>query len=1727
MKNNILKSIFISLILVIGVSNAWGGSHTSGHVYFDNTKTNWTTISMFIGQSNYSRGDYGFGKISNTQIWHYEFTNDTKFDNWQEWMLWNGSWGGENNSIDHRKKYFGDKSYSGLNTNHEIKGGFHFISAPSNTNNGWALSVDYHENRDFMNTDQKAVAQLSSDNGSSGIANSIVGTVKVSGYQLTDNNKTSSKSQISTIGTSSEASVSLVRTSTVTLTATPASGYEFLGWYDGNSKKSANSTLTYACSTSTKTYYARFKEVSYYIKHPFDGNNWTWEEMTKQDDGTFTLDAKWYGSGVNINTTKNDQGSTWIEANKIPGAPNNQTGITVTYIYNPTDKSLKIEAKNIYLVGEFNDWNTSDEWELEEDPANPGIYTLTKRFEARDRHQTTTQGQPEYEFKLNIKGTNYTVEGNGSNKHLQYTRQSTSKIINDGTAYSGPYYNLLLQADITGDYVFTYDAATQTLTVQHPEYQPEASYLVGDFSDGETGTDNLPKDGGAGKDWTEAYGIPITVNGNTGTVEICDWPAGTWEFKVKINGIWYGLKETMNTSGRWILTDEYAYLSTKNCTIQTNGENGCYTFKYTTLPNGDIELMIIFPNDTRAVTFKMNGHGDNFVQNVQYNQTATAPHVADMDNHLFCGWYTDAACTPGKEYDFDTPVTEDITLYAKWIPYGDCIFFKNNLNWDEVYVYFYSSDKYWDNNKGTGSMKEKEIDGSKAHYREFRGQMTQIGKTDIWYFDYISSAKKIDPTNWGEIKESKNIAFTAQEQYNHEFFDNTKVIRRGDFKPDMQLFIPQTDQTPDYLNQHDGISTRYYNKGLWMKYNSIESGYDWRGAQNEDSNDAGWNSGTDFTAERAGGYTFTAVITFNSANQHYFKIHSLNNTWFGNGGKMTQTNHTKWIFREDEKSNAKIVPTTYGPEAKYIFTLYLGDGEVEVSLDYPLSEGDYRLAYKDNTHPFHPGHYIKKRTDIVEKCDTVSFFVHHDLSPKIHLQQCTDITGGTPTWTTINEGNNSLGDAVTSTSVYNFILKQSNNGSNHSCSVEKNETHLYTGDYYIRTDATAGGWASFRQASNKMTYSSYAESHSNFNHYFVEWIHAGSNVKFTIANDYSYCISDTLDGDNYIEKDGVSVGCLPANANVRFGWDSRNNTLTRAYISGSSNVYDRFLVVTGNDELKDANENTLSAGTNGSPRYGLNEHEDIFKDMGNWIYQVDVTANNQTLINLTAKYNDKVQIFKGQNGDPNYPLLTSTSNENYKIRLIYNFKSNHLMMAWLAEDTPGDLGADMMVIRENQEQATQIDFTGEQLTNVKKAYAVMRFTNDFVNGSDPIHARKHYWISFPFDVKISEVFGFSEYMDHWILQWYDGQKRADEGWWYESKTFWKYITNKNYTLEKGVGYVLTLDLSKMGASSNVFENTDVVNLYFPSTGDIQTISGQENTTTTANPHTCNIERENRNIYDSHWNMIGVPGFADISNYPTTATQDKPIINLDTEKGGGPSFYYEYLPATNSYRATNETANFQTMYGYMVQYFGDLSWTTTIGVQAPDPIAARRNSESELPEKISLSLEIAQGEEKADQTFVQLQQEGATTEFDMNLDLTKIINSGANIYTLTGDRIQAAGNALPMEDAIVPVGVQIAAEGEYIFRMPDGTEGMVVELIDYETNTRTNLLLSDYIVTLPKGTSENRFALHIQPQKDVVTGVGNIDGGVNSGEAVNKYLTDGKLIIRTAEGVVFDAQGHRL
>jgi len=49
---------------------------------------------------------------------------------------------------------------------------------------------------------------------------------------------------------------------------------------------------------------------------------------------------------------------------------------------------------------------------------------------------------------------------------------------------------------------------------------------------------------------------------------------------------------------------------------------------------------------------------------IGYDTKLTAPATPEREHYSFLGWYTDEALT--TEFSFDTPVTSDITLYAKW-----------------------------------------------------------------------------------------------------------------------------------------------------------------------------------------------------------------------------------------------------------------------------------------------------------------------------------------------------------------------------------------------------------------------------------------------------------------------------------------------------------------------------------------------------------------------------------------------------------------------------------------------------------------------------------------------------------------------------------------------------------------------------------------------------------------------------------------------------------------------------------------------------------------------------------------------------------------------------------------------------------------------------------------------------------------------------------------------------
>lgn len=761
-------------------------------------------------------------------------------------------------------------------------------------------------------------------------------------------------------------------------------------------------------------------------------------------------------------------------------------------------------------------------------------------------------------------------------------------------------------------------------------------------------------------------------------------------------------------------------------------------------------------------------------------------------------------------------------------------------------------------------------------------------------------------------------------------------------------------------------------------------------------------------------------------------------------------------------------------------------------------DGDYRLLHVRAAGVSYPSDVIRQNLANGNHTQIVSLHIYTENAneeyPKVELQQ---YQGGQ--WTILNTflvkdiSSIMMDTTDNGCGVWNFKVVQ-NNG---TVSVDTANVQRYTGNYYIRTNNAEGGWQNYTIPANHMTFSSYAKANSGFTHYFCKWIDIdpnnnsttpgkNNNVKFIVANDYGAVISNELAEDSYTASGGI----LPEDANVRWEWNEVTNHISRSYI--------------GTNGIKA----TYSTGAATS-----NKHS-------NWVYSIDLTNIGQgsILSKLSTIYpssSTKEQIFAS-----NMPMfVTSQDNTNgYSIRLVYDFKINKTSIILLPDHTTATAsGVDMFIDRTNHGNAVQVRSTIQPQEPNYVVYATMTFTQGHLEDKNKTAEEKlYYWVSFPFNVRISDVFDFGTYGEHWIMQYYDGAARAANGFWADSPTYWRYI-DPSYTagapledangnpcngvLIANKGYVLALH-NNIANKGLFIDGNQCIRLYFPPMTNLTSLDGEaQNTIVNLPEHICTIQRDNRSTHDSNWQIIGVPSYA--NNGATLNTT---------------LYYYEFNPSTNIYNVTSRQ-NFKSMHAYMVQYAGTLNW---IENTTPTTFAPRKNASSSTEH--NLCLELQQDGAKLDQTYIALQNDNVTNAFDFNYDLSKIINAGANIYSLIPTHstpIEVAANILPTSETTIPLGVVIDSEGEYTFSMPDGTDGITAELIDYETNVRTNLLLNDYTIDLTKGTYNNRFALYLQPSK-VTTHIGHSNTGDNT--TIRKFIINGTLYLQR-NGVLYDAQGR--
>lgn len=101
-------------------------------------------------------------------------------------------------------------------------------------------------------------------------------------------------------------------------------------------------------------------------------------------------------------------------------------------------------------------------------------------------------------------------------------------------------------------------------------------------------------------------------------------------------------------------------------TSQAGGAD--YNFNATSV-TGDLTLYAQWTPNTYTVTFDSNGGTSVPSTTVKYGQIVTKPTGPTLNGKVFVGWTTDEAGT--KPYGFGTPVTGNLTLYAKWADAGE------------------------------------------------------------------------------------------------------------------------------------------------------------------------------------------------------------------------------------------------------------------------------------------------------------------------------------------------------------------------------------------------------------------------------------------------------------------------------------------------------------------------------------------------------------------------------------------------------------------------------------------------------------------------------------------------------------------------------------------------------------------------------------------------------------------------------------------------------------------------------------------------------------------------------------------------------------------------------------------------------------------------------------------------------------------------------------------------
>jgi hypothetical protein len=386
------------------------------------------------------------------------------------------------------------------------------------------------------------------------------------------------------------------------------------------------------------------------------------------------------------------------------------------------------------------------------------------------------------------------------------------------------------------------------------------------------------------------------------------------------------------------------------------------------------------------------------------------------------------------------------------------------------------------------------------------------------------------------------------------------------------------------------------------------------------------------------------------------------------------------------------------------------------------------------------------------------------------------------------------------------------------------------------------------------------------------------------------------------------------------------------------------------------------------------------------------------------------------------------------------------------------------------------------------------------NVSVTLNTRTYRWdfLSFPFDVKVSDIVNLNQTNAPLVIRRYDGKNRADG----KMGETWVDMT-PDMTLEAGKGYIWQSAEGDEYSSDNNYSVPALDN------AKKNSIFASNDVMVQLNEYLSEFS-QNRS-----WNLIGnpYPAFYDIRGMQTTA----PITVWNAYN----YVYQAYVPGEDNYILNPGQAFFiqRPLDQEYIEFKKegrqiDLNIREYVGNRAPV------SQERYVFNLILSGSEEAQG----DRTRIVFDAT-AKGDYEAGRDASKFMSpetSAAQIYTTVGN-VRYAINERPVTDGIVELGLSIGTTGTYTIALSTKVENEVY-LIDRETGNETRIDGgSTYTFQATKGVSEGRFAVRfgngeVTGIKAIASDGKNADNWYNlKGQRVNTptkglYIQNGKKTV---------------